>query len=66
MTFQAQIVGKFAKNLEKERGKNKPWVTVEIIKHSDKKRELRHEKYTIKESRTECQKANRDVRKKMK
>jgi exonuclease III len=52
--------------LGKERRKNKPWVTNEILDLCDKRRELRHDKYTSQESRTEYQKANREVRKKMK
>ncbi|KAH3741353.1 hypothetical protein DPMN_048078 [Dreissena polymorpha] len=46
--------------------KNKPSVTTDIIDLFDKTRDLMHEKYTSLASRANYQKANRDVRKKLK
>ncbi|KAH3707597.1 hypothetical protein DPMN_067007 [Dreissena polymorpha] len=48
------------------RRKNNPWVTTEIMDLCYKRRELRHEKYTSLDSRTQYQKENREVKTKMK
>ena len=47
-------------------GKNQPWVTAKIIDLCNRIRKLRHGQHTSQESRTEFQKANTGVRKKMK
>ncbi|KAH3859402.1 hypothetical protein DPMN_102122 [Dreissena polymorpha] len=46
--------------------KKKPWVTTEIMDLCDKRRELRHLQYNSLASRENYQKANMDLRKKMK
>ena len=48
-----------------ERRKNKPWMTTKLMDLCYKRRELMHE-YTVLDSTANYQKANREVRKKMK
>ena len=52
--------------LRRERRNNKQLVTTELVDLCDKRRELRHKKYTSLDYMTKYQKANREVRMKLK
>ena len=51
--------------LGKLRTKKKPWVTDEILKKCDQRRELKHKRYECEQSKSAYAKVNREIRKDM-
>ncbi|KAH3819228.1 hypothetical protein DPMN_120962 [Dreissena polymorpha] len=66
MLDSSTITNNIKEVLVRKRRNNKRWARTKIVYLCNKRRELRHKKYTSLDFRTEYQKANRGKKKKIK